>query len=207
VDGLIGRFFMPKRPLLPHFYQARNMIKKLTFSAVLLTMLVLTSNAANASGWGLDSNSDNAHPLINSASDWSVSKLAKFDLTQKNDAPEETPEPTPVPSPVKTKAVKINPIATYVVMASAYSSTPDQTDSTPFITAWGTQVRDGIIAANFLPFGTKIKMPELYGDKIFVVEDRMNRRYTYKIDVWFPERSQAMEFGNKKVTIVVVAKI
>ena len=92
-------------------------------------------------------------------------------------------------------------------MASAYSSTPDQTDSTPFITAWNTRVRDGIIAANFLPFGTQIKIPELYGDKIFVVEDRMSRRYTYKIDIWFPEREQALEFGNKKVKIEVVARL
>lgn len=188
------------------------MIKKLTISIILLVTLVLISNSANAAGWSLDPNSDNAHPLINTDSSWSVSKLVKFDLTQKNDAPEETPEPTPIPAPVqKTKTVKAipktDPVATYVVMASAYSSTPDQTDDTPFITAWGTQVRDGIIAANFLPFGTLVKMPELYGDKIFVVEDRMNKRYTYKIDIWFPERELAMEFGNKKVKIEVVTKL
>src|SRR3989344_3213041 len=64
-----------------------------------------------------------------------------------------------------------------ILAATAYSSTPDQTDDTPFITAKGTTVRDGIIAANFLPFGTRIKIPDIYGDKIFVVEDRMNRRY------------------------------
>ena len=187
------------------------MIKKLTISVVLLTMFILTSSSVNAAGWSLDSNSDNAHPLINSSSNWSVTKLAKFDLT--NDVhPETTPDPTPTPAPVqKTKTVKADAktksVTSYIVMASAYSSTPDQTDDTPFITAWGTNVRDGIIAANFLPFGTLIKIPELYGDKTFVVEDRMNRRYTYKIDIWFPERSQAMEFGNKKVKIEVVAKL
>ncbi len=191
------------------------MIKKLTISAVLLTMFILTSSSVNAAGWSLDSNSNNAHPLINSDSNWSVNNVYGDMLglnTSQNPQPENTPEPTPVPTPVqKTKTVKtapkINPTASYVVMASAYSSTPDQTDSTPFTTAWGTQVRDGIVAANFLPLGTTIKIPELYGDKIFVVEDRMNRRYTYKIDVWFPERGQAMEFGNKKVRIVVIAKI
>ncbi len=187
------------------------MIKKLTISAVLLTMLVLTSNSVNAAGWSLDSTSDNAHPLINSDSDWSVSKLAKFDLTN-GVPPEITSDPSPTSAPVqKTKTAKTDaktkPITSFIVMASAYSSTPDQTDNTPFITAWGTQVRDGIIAANFLPFGTMIKIPELFGDKTFVVEDRMNRRYSHKIDVWFPERSQAMEFGNKKVKIEVVAKL
>ena len=51
------------------------------------------------------------------------------------------------------------------VVATAYSSTPDQTDSTPFTTASGTQVRDGIIAANFYigrggePFWTPVKIP------------------------------------------------
>ena len=189
------------------------MIKKLTISTVLLTMFILTSNSANAGllDWANKDN-ENAHPLIDNDSVWSFGKIMGFGLTNKDIETEENPGPTPVPAPVqKTKIVKIvpktNPVATYIVMASAYSSTPDQTDSTPFTTAWGTQVRDGIIAANFLPFGTLVKMPELYGDKIFVVEDRMNRRYTYKIDVWFPERAQAMEFGNKKVKIEIVAKL
>ncbi len=174
------------------------MIKKLTFSAVLLTMFVLNSSSAHATGlFDIFSNphiSDNVSFLKGLAPD-----------KEPETKPEQTPAPTP--APVKKIAVKTAPLATYVVMASAYSSTLDQTDSTPFTTAWGTQVRDGIIAANFLPLGTTIKIPELYGDKIFVVEDRMNRRYTYKIDVWFPERGQAMEFGNKKVKIEVVAKI
>ena len=91
-----------------------------------------------------------------------------------------------------------------VVSATAYSSTPDQTDDTPFITALGTTVRDGIIATNFLPFGTKLKIPDIYGDKIFVVEDRMNRRYWYTIDIWFPNRSSALEFGFKKVKIQIL---
>ncbi len=192
------------------------MIKKLTISVVLLTMFILNSNSANAGlfDWANKDN-ENAHPLINSGSGWSVNNIYGDMLgfnTIQNQQPENTPEPTPVPTPVqKAKTIKTTskttPVTTYMVMASAYSSTPDQTDDTPFVTAWGTQVRDGIIAANFLPFGTLVKMPELYGDKIFIVEDRMNRRYTFKIDIWFPERGQAMEFGNKKVKIEVVAKL
>ncbi len=91
-----------------------------------------------------------------------------------------------------------------LVSATAYSSTPDQTDDSPFITAMGTSVRDGIIATNFLPFGTKIKIPEIYGDKVFVVEDRMNRRYWYTIDIWFPDRASALEFGYKHVKIQIL---
>ncbi|MBI2003577.1 MAG: 3D domain-containing protein [Parcubacteria group bacterium] len=93
----------------------------------------------------------------------------------------------------------------YTVSATAYSSTPEQTDHTPFITASGIHVRDGVAAANFLPFGTVFKIPEIFGDKIFVVEDRMNRRYWLNIDIWFPEKELAKEFGIKVVTIEIVS--
>jgi len=93
---------------------------------------------------------------------------------------------------------------TYSVSASAYSSEVWQTDSTPFITAANTHVRDGVVAANFLPFGTLIRIPELYGDKIFIVEDRMNSRYWYNVDVWFADTPLAKAFGRKTVTIEVL---
>ncbi|MBI2057570.1 MAG: 3D domain-containing protein [Candidatus Yanofskybacteria bacterium] len=107
--------------------------------------------------------------------------------------------------PLSVKKTKKTENKTYVVPASAYSSTADQTDHTPFITAMGTHVRDGVVAANFLPFGTVIKIPEIYGDKTFVIEDRMNSRYFYKIDVWFPSRAQAKEFGVKNIKIEIVS--
>lgn len=97
-----------------------------------------------------------------------------------------------------TKIAIKNSNRTMIVSATGYSSTESQTDSTPFITASQTYVRDGIVAANFLPFGTAIKIPDIYGDKIFVVEDRMNQRYTNRIDVWFPETGLALKFGLKK---------
>jgi len=90
------------------------------------------------------------------------------------------------------------------VHITAYSSTPDQTDDTPFITAAGTRVRDGIVAANFLPLYTRIKIPELFGEKVFIVEDRMNRRFQNRVDIWFPDRASAMKFGLKKAEIVVL---
>ena len=94
---------------------------------------------------------------------------------------------------------------TYIVPSTAYSSTKDQTDDTPFITAMGTHVRDGVVAANFLPLGTIIKIPDIFGDKVFVVEDRMNSRYTYKIDLWFPTRAEAKEWGLKKIKIEIIS--
>jgi 3D (Asp-Asp-Asp) domain-containing protein len=65
-------------------------------------------------------------------------------------------------------------------------------------------VSDGIVANNMLPFGTKIRMPELYGDKVFVVEDRMHQRKgKYHLDIWFPDQSGAKKFG-AKITYVEV---
>jgi 3D (Asp-Asp-Asp) domain-containing protein len=91
------------------------------------------------------------------------------------------------------------------VVITAYSSTPDQTDDTPFITASGKHVADGIIANNMLPFGTQVKIPELFGDKIFTVQDRMNKRMSnYQFDVWMPDRASALKFGVKEVEMEVL---
>jgi len=91
------------------------------------------------------------------------------------------------------------------VIITAYSSTESQTDDTPFITASGSYVRDGIVANNLLPFGTRIRIPEVYGDKIFVVEDRMNRKKGYyHVDVWLSSYWQAKSFGAKRTTIEVL---
>lgn len=86
---------------------------------------------------------------------------------------------------------------------TAYSSEPWQTDDTPFITASGTHVRDGIVAANFLPIGTKVRIPEIYGEKVFVVEDRMNARYYYHLDIWMAETPDAKAFGRKHLKVEV----
>lgn len=91
------------------------------------------------------------------------------------------------------------------MVITAYSSTPDQTDDTPFITASGKEVVDGIVANNMLPFGTKIRIPALYGDKIFTVEDRMHKRKgIYHADIWFPEYQQAKQFGAKLLEIEIL---
>ncbi len=103
----------------------------------------------------------------------------------------------PVQTPKTYKPVRKE----YMVSITGYSSTPDQTDYTPFITASGIHVRDGVAAANFLPFGTVFRIPELFGNKIFIVEDRMHSRYWMNIDLWFSERELAKEFGRKVVKI------
>jgi 3D (Asp-Asp-Asp) domain-containing protein len=93
---------------------------------------------------------------------------------------------------------------TTVRLVTAYSSTVDQCDDTPFITANGTHVRDGIVAANWLKFNTRIRIPEVYGDKVFIVTDRMNPRFDDRLDIWMETREEAVKFGLKKLTIEVL---
>ncbi|MEK7604093.1 MAG: hypothetical protein AAB461_03200 [Patescibacteria group bacterium] len=178
------------------------MNKKLKLSIVLFIQILVLSSGADANAglfdWATGQNTE-----------WTFGNVYKsISKTGKPSNPDiqetavlESQNPT---VPTKTKAAPI-PIREYVVTATAYSSTIDQTDDTPFITASQTYVRDGVIAANFLPFGTAVKIPDLYGDKIFIVEDRMNKRYLQRVDIWFPERQSALEFGIKQIRIEIVS--
>jgi 3D (Asp-Asp-Asp) domain-containing protein len=104
-------------------------------------------------------------------------------------------------SPLPEPKVK----GTLNVIVTAYSSTIFETDEDPFITASGNHVRDGIIANNLLPFGTRIRIPEIYGDKIFVVEDRMNsRKSDFHFDIWFADTKEAIIFGVEKTYIEIL---
>ncbi len=90
----------------------------------------------------------------------------------------------------------------FTVNASAYASSPYQTDATPCTTAAGTTVRPGIVATNFLPIGTIV---DINGHR-FIVEDRMNSRYAgYFMDIWFPSTSQAREFGRRKLVVTILS--
>lgn len=82
-----------------------------------------------------------------------------------------------------------------------YSSTVDQTDSSPFITANGTRVRHGIIANNCYNFGQYV---EILGEQ-FTVEDRMNSKYGCDVwDIWFPSREEANQWGKRILTVKII---
>ena len=90
---------------------------------------------------------------------------------------------------------------------SAYSSSEDETDATPFITANGKQVYDGLIANNCLEYGTEVAIQEdKIGDvefyKIYTINDRMNSRYGCEhFDIWMKSKQGAINFGRKKLII------
>jgi len=95
------------------------------------------------------------------------------------------------------------------VLASGYSSSIAETDSTPFVTAANTASRRGVLAVSqdllreYTPgapfsFGDRVK---IYGVGDFIVEDSMNSRWTNRIDIWFPSRDEAIRFGLREVVI------
>ena len=105
--------------------------------------------------------------------------------------------------------IKISWTGNYTM--TAYNSEVAQCDDSPCITANGFNVCEhGIedtIAANFLPFGAKVRIPDLFGDKVFFVRDRMNRRYDARVDIWMLERQDAIQFGIKYAKIEVLEHV
>ncbi len=99
-------------------------------------------------------------------------------------------------------------VQTYQLTVTAYSSTVDQTDNTPCITANSFDLcannQEDVVAANFLPFGTRIRIPEYFGERIFSVQDRMNARYYYQVDIWMKSREAAKKFGAQYTKIEVL---
>ena len=101
---------------------------------------------------------------------------------------------------------------TFAVTVTGYSSTRDQTDTTPFITASNTRVRPGVIALSrdflrrFTPgapfaFGDRV---ELEGLGWFLVEDTMAPRFRKRADIWFPTRAAARRWGRKSMNLIQV---
>ncbi|MFA5248455.1 MAG: hypothetical protein WC415_04495 [Patescibacteria group bacterium] len=91
---------------------------------------------------------------------------------------------------------------TKTIVFTAYNSEVGQCDDSPCITANGFNVckhgAEDTIAMNGIKFGTKLRIPELFGDKVFVVRDRMNTRYdSNRGDIWMVEKKDAKTFGVK----------
>jgi len=98
--------------------------------------------------------------------------------------------------------------ATSVRTITAYNSEIGQTDASPCITANGFNVcehgEEDTIAANFLRFGTKVRIPELFGDRVFIVRDRMNEKHPSRMDVWMNRKIDAKTFGVQRAEIEIL---
>ena len=100
---------------------------------------------------------------------------------------------------------------------TAYTARIQETDSSPCIAASGYDIcenadKKNVVAANFVPFGTKLMIPKVFGDKVFIVEDRMNARFNDMniVDVLFTGKTpqdavgSAVKFGRKKSAVVIL---
>jgi 3D (Asp-Asp-Asp) domain-containing protein len=93
------------------------------------------------------------------------------------------------------------------LFVTAYSSTSGETDHTPCLSATAYNLCkhnvENVVACNFLPFGTKIKFPQLDPNKFYTVVDRMHERYNSRIDIWMQSHQEAEKFGIKYLTVEI----
>ena len=160
------------------------MLKKLTFTAVLLLILAIPNSVAHA----------NTYMTAASKAVDHVVGFHKDGNIQANVA-------------IEIKKIEVK--KTIRVMATAYSPTPWQTDDSPCITATGhnlcedTEKNIIAVSRDLLKTGTlryhqQITLPDMFGDRIFYVEDTMNARFTNRIDVFHYSTKDAREFGFKR---------
>lgn len=94
------------------------------------------------------------------------------------------------------------------VTATAYTSSPEEMDSTPNLAAWGDELKEGTKAIAVsrdlidagLTHNTRVKISGLRGR--YVVLDKMNKRWKKKIDIYMGnDIKKARQWGVQKVVI------
>jgi 3D (Asp-Asp-Asp) domain-containing protein len=125
------------------------------------------------------------------------------------------PEPEPLPAFADTPAIststpKIEHVAPATVqkaeyvdaIVTAYTSSVDETDDTPYITASGTHVHLGTAACpSSYAFGTVVVID---GEE-YTCEDRMAARYrdTDHFDLWTTSKQRAFTWGKQDLTVTI----
>jgi len=98
----------------------------------------------------------------------------------------------------------------YEVACTAYNPVPEQTDSTPRITAIGTKVKENytiavsqdLLKKGIVKYGDTIYIYEL--QKIFSVEDCIHERYNNRLDIFMESKTEAGKFGLKIVHFSII---
>ncbi|WP_415719604.1 3D domain-containing protein [Maridesulfovibrio sp.] len=102
---------------------------------------------------------------------------------------------------------------TMKVASTAYTSQVSQTSEHPFLGAWGDELKPGIksiavsrdLIHKGLTHNTKVKIEGLQGE--YLVKDKMNKRWTNKIDIYMGlDKEAAKEWGKREVTITFEKK-
>lgn len=124
--------------------------------------------------------------------------------------------PSKAPSIAVDQSIMFKGVFLGTMTATAYRSVPEQTDSSPFITATGGRVHENGVALsrNLLKrWGGLVN----YGDIIYVedigfkvVNDTMNKRHFNHIDIWVKtskeEKSFHTQYKSRKLKIYVIRK-
>ena len=92
------------------------------------------------------------------------------------------------------------------VTATAYTSHPNQTDSTPFEPACGGDLRDGqraiAVSRDLMRNGLKCGVRVSVNGEKFVVRDVMNKRFSNRIDIYHGRNLRAArQFGKRTVQL------
>ncbi len=127
--------------------------------------------------------------------------------------------------PVKpTLERKTRSLPSLTVRSTAYNSSADQTDSSPWTTSTGARTHYGIIALSRdllrrIPYGSRVRLEDggswmggrgrgkynaMLKDTLFVVEDTMHARKTGMIDVWLPAKRHALQWGVRRLNMRIV---
>jgi 3D (Asp-Asp-Asp) domain-containing protein len=94
------------------------------------------------------------------------------------------------------------------VTATAYTSSKDETDSTPFEAAWGDRLRPGMktiavsrdLIKKGLSRGVEVSIEGLDGK--YRVLDKMNEKWTNKIDIYMGTDKKAAKKWGKRVVVI-----
>jgi 3D (Asp-Asp-Asp) domain-containing protein len=137
--------------------------------------------------------------------------------------PAAAPKPAPKPATV-ARATSSRSLLTLVAKSTAYNSIPNQTDSTPFVTATGARTRFGVVALSRdllrrIPYGSIVRIEDMgswangrgrgaYNRMLsgvnFIVEDTMHPRKRNTVDVWMPTRRAAIQWGARQIRVTVI---
>ncbi len=97
------------------------------------------------------------------------------------------------------------PFNTLAVTATAYTAREEECNSQPWITASGTPSRVGVIAVSRDMEKLGIRLGDLViikGMGLFRVEDRMNKRWSKRVDILHANLKAARKFAKRKVEIM-----
>lgn len=84
---------------------------------------------------------------------------------------------------------------------TAYTSSVEETDDTPFVAASGTSTRPGIIACpRKYPFGTIF---EIQGRR-YDCQDRMALKNDGMFDIWMSTKEEAYRFGTQELEVKIL---